>query len=534
MPLNLLFALVGGLWFWFAASLAGYNWIQTLKSPIVVGTVLGLLAGDVETGLITGGSIEMVYLGMVAAGGNIPSDRVFAALIAVPIAIQTGVTPEVAVSIAVPLGVLGVFVNNLRRTINAVFVHWADKYAEKGDTKAVWRCATTYPLIMGFIIRFPLMFVINYFGADFVTSMLGITPAWLLTGFNVMGGMLPALGFATTIFMIGKMKYLPLFIIGFFMVKYLQIPTMAAAIFGICLALLITFIGDEKAFEALSFNKELDAVAKEDEKHLLTQKDVNGVFYRWIWTAELSNSFERMQALAVASSFAPALRKLYTDDAEFEEALKRHLGFFNTQANWGCLIHGTVLAMEEQKAMGAEIPGEMITGIKTGLMGPLAGIGDTLDFGTIQTILFALGASFATTGNVVAIVFPVAFFAVTFCEAKFLFGLGYKLGKESIQKILSGGIINKIIDCASIVGMFMMGALSASIVKVATPLAWTFGDKTVELQATLDAIAPGLLPLSAVFFVFWGIKYKKWTITRCLIILIVASIIGAFLGVFAL
>lgn len=280
MPLNLLFALVGGLWFWFAASLAGYNWIQTLKSPIVVGTVLGLLAGDVETGLITGGSIEMVYLGMVAAGGNIPSDRVFAALIAVPIAIQTGVTPEVAVSIAVPLGVLGVFVNNLRRTINAVFVHWADKYAEKGDAKAVWRCATTYPLIMGFIIRFPLMFVINYFGADFVTSMLDITPAWLLTGFNVMGGMLPALGFATTIFMIGKMKYLPLFIIGFFMVKYLQIPTMAAAIFGICLALLITFIGDEKAFEALSFNKELDAVAKEDEKHLLTQKDVNGVFYR--------------------------------------------------------------------------------------------------------------------------------------------------------------------------------------------------------------------------------------------------------------
>ena len=72
MPLNLLFALVGGLWFWFAASLAGYNWIQTLKPPIVVGTVLGLLAGDVETGLITGGSIEMVYLGMVAAGGNIP------------------------------------------------------------------------------------------------------------------------------------------------------------------------------------------------------------------------------------------------------------------------------------------------------------------------------------------------------------------------------------------------------------------------------------------------------------------------------
>ena len=215
MQLNLFFALVGGLWFWFAASLAGYSWIQTLKSPIVVGTVLGALTGNLETGLITGGSIEMVYLGMVAAGGNIPSDRVFAALIAVPIAIQTGVTPEVAVSIAVPLGVLGVFVNNLRRTVNAVFVHWADKAADEADVKKVWRCATTYPLILGFIIRFPMMFVINYFGADFVTAMLNVMPTWLLTGFNVMGGMLPALGFATTIFMIGKMKYLPLFIIGF-------------------------------------------------------------------------------------------------------------------------------------------------------------------------------------------------------------------------------------------------------------------------------------------------------------------------------
>lgn len=530
MELNLFFAIVSGLWFWFAASLAGYSWIQTLKSPLVIGTVLGLLTGNLETGLVAGGSIEMVYLGMVAAGGNIPSDRCFAALIAIPIAIQTGVTPEVAVSIAVPLGVLGVFVNNLRRTINAVFVHWADKYADKGDAKAVWRCATTYPLIMGFIIRFPLMFVINYFGADFVMKMLEVTPAWLLNGFNVMGGMLPALGFATTIFMIGKMKYLPLFIISYFLVQYLQIPTMAAAIFGICIALLITFMGkDGQALENFSFAK--SEKKPEDEKRLLDKKDVNGVFLRWIWTAELSNSFERMQALAVASSFAPALRKIYTTDEEFEEALKRHLTFFNTQANWGCLIHGTVLAMEEQRAMGSEIPGEMITGIKTGLMGPIAGIGDTLDFGTIQTILFALGASFATAGNAVGIVFPILFAVITFLEARFLFGLGYNLGKESIQKILSSGAINVIIDCASIVGMFMMGALSASIVKVSTPLSWTFGDKAIVLQDTLNAIAPGILPLTAVFFVFWGIKYKKWTITKCLVILIIASIVGAFFGI---
>lgn len=529
MGLNLFFAIVCGLWFWWAAGLAGYSFIQTMKSPLVVGTVLGALTGNLETGVITGGSIEMVYLGMVAAGGNIPSDRVFAALIAVPIAIQTGVSPETAVSIAVPLGVLGVLVNNVRRTVNAIFVHRADTYAEKGDVNAVWRCATVWPLALGFVLRFPLMFVINFFGADFVTTLLGMCPQWLLTGFNVMGGLLPALGFATVVFMIGKMKFLPLFIIGFFLVQYLKIPTMAAAIFGICLALLITFMGEDDTFGSL---RELtDKADAEDNKRLLSASDVNKVFWRWEFTAELSNSFERMQALAVGASFGPALRKLYPNDEDLKAALKRHLAFFNTSGNWGCLIHGTVLAMEEEKAMGAEIPDEIITGVKNGLMGPIAGVGDTVDFGTIQVILFALGASFATQGNVFGVIFPFLFGIVTCCEARALFGLGYKLGRESIQKILSGGVINKLIDCASIVGMFVMGALSANTVKVATPLSWTFGEKTIVLQDTLNSIAPGLLALAAVFFVFWGIKSKKWTITKLLVILIVVSLVGAFLGI---
>lgn len=235
--------------------------------------------------------------------------------------------------------------------------------------------------------------------------------------------------------------------------------------------------------------------------------------------------------MAVCASFAPVLKKLYPDEAELESALKRHLGFFNTNANWGCLIHGTVLAMEEQRASGADVPEEIITGVKNGLMGPLAGVGDTVDFGTVQVILFALGASFATQGNAFGVVFVILFGILTFIEARALFGLGYKLGRESVQKILAGGIVNKLIDCASIVGMFVMGALSANIVKVSTPLSWTFGEKTIVLQDTLNSIAPGLLALAAVMFVFWGIKYKKWTITKLLVILIVVSLVGAFLGI---
>ncbi len=289
----LMLAIVTGLWYWFAAGLAGYTLFSTLKSPLFIGFSLGLLWGDVTTGMIVGASIEMVYLGMVAAGGNIPSDKCLAALIAIPVALQTGVNAEVAVSIAVPLGVIGVLVNNLRRTGNAVLVHKADKYAEEGNTKGIWRCATLYSLIFGFVLRFPIVFVCNFFGADLVQSLLdvipqwlmngltvmgGILPAlgfattiftigknkfnffgadlvqslldvipqWLMNGLTVMGGILPALGFATTIFTIGKNKFLPMFIIGFFMVQYFEISITAAAIFGVCIALLITFMKEDK------------------------------------------------------------------------------------------------------------------------------------------------------------------------------------------------------------------------------------------------------------------------------------------------
>jgi D-glucosaminate-specific PTS system IIC component len=247
---DLVIAIVTGLWYWFGASIAGYTLFPTLKSPLVIGLVLGLLMGDVPKAMMVGASIEMVYLGMIGTGGNIPSDRCVAALIAIPIAIKTGVSPEVAVSIAVPIGILGVFINNIRRTGNAVFAHKADKFAEDCNVKGIWKCASLYPLLFGFVLRFPVVFLANYYGADLISKLLDIIPAWLMSGLNVMGGLLPALGFATIIFTIGKNKFIPLFIIGFFLVQYFKIPITAAAIFGVCIALLITFMNDDKVGEA--------------------------------------------------------------------------------------------------------------------------------------------------------------------------------------------------------------------------------------------------------------------------------------------
>lgn len=269
-----------------------------------------------------------------------------------------------------------------------------------------------------------------------------------------------------------------------------------------------------------------------EKNHLLTQSDVTKTFLRWWWTAELSNSFERMQALAVGASFAPVLRKLYPDDEEFKAALKRHLGFFNTQAIWGCLIHGSVLAIEEERAQGREIPAEVITDFKTGLMGPIAGIGDAIDGGTFLALFSALGASFAAEGNIIGAFFIVMWCAINFCEGMFFFRYGYSLGRESITKVLRGGLIKNIIKAGSILGLFMMGALSAAMVNLQTIVQLDIGGKVIKLQETLDKIAPGLLPLALVFLIYWLMKGKKWSASKILWVLIAACFAVSIVGLF--
>ena len=124
-------ALLAAVWYWLGGSFIGYTIYPIVISPTVIGMVFGFLYGDVTTGLIAGASLEVIYIGMVNAGGNLPADRMLAGLIAIPVVLQTGVDPQVAVSIAIPVGIIGVFLNNIRRTGNAFLIQKADKFAEE-------------------------------------------------------------------------------------------------------------------------------------------------------------------------------------------------------------------------------------------------------------------------------------------------------------------------------------------------------------------------------------------------------------------
>lgn len=269
------------------------------------------------------------------------------------------------------------------------------------------------------------------------------------------------------------------------------------------------------------------------QANVLNKKDLHKIFATWFFSTELSNSYERLQALAFCNAISSGLRKIYKDDEEgFKEALQRHLQFYNSEGTFGCVIHGITLSLEEQKAKGMDMPAEVITGLKTGLMGPLAGIGDTIMWGTLKSIILALACSFALVGNslgaMITFIYPLCIYIFGYNFLK----LGYYVGKESVMRFMKSGVINDIITGSSILGLFMMGALSSSYVKISTPLKLTIQNANpIELQAILNQIAPGLLPLCAIFGIYYYFKNKGQNYNKVLLTIILISMVASFLKV---
>ena len=279
-----------------------------------------------------------------------------------------------------------------------------------------------------------------------------------------------------------------------------------------------------------------------EKKITLTKKDRRSVMIRSQFL-QGSWNYERMQNGGWAYSLIPALKKLYPNKEDGAAALKRHLEFFNTHPYIAAPILGVTLALEEDRANGVDIDDAAIQGVKIGMMGPLAGIGDPVFWFTVRPILGAIAASLATGGSIVA---PLFFFIVwNAIRIGFLWytqEFGYKKGAE-ITSDLGGGMLQTITKGASILGMFVMGILvqrwtnisfplvvskvpldekayvhfpegavsgkqlqeilSAALAK--TPLA---PEKVTTLQDNLNGLVPGLAALLLTFACMWLLKRK--------------------------
>lgn len=242
--MNILFiSTMMGLYYWICRLRFGYTFSSALLQPVSIGVFVGLITGQMALAMKIGAALQLVYLGVTSTpGGNVPNDPALAGCIAIPLGVMANMSPELAVALAIPFGILGVFVDQLRRTTNSFWVHLADKYAADANTAGIMRCAFLYPAIVGLLIRFPAVFLVNYLGASAAETVISSIPSTLTHAFEIMGGILPAMGFALTIQVIGKKELIPFFLVGYFMVIYLNVSVMGMAIFGTCAALIISMI----------------------------------------------------------------------------------------------------------------------------------------------------------------------------------------------------------------------------------------------------------------------------------------------------
>lgn len=272
----------------------------------------------------------------------------------------------------------------------------------------------------------------------------------------------------------------------------------------------------------------------EQNKVSLSKKDVVKSFWRWTFFSHANYNYERLEATGLVHAFKPIINKLYKDDPEeFKACLLRHMQFFNTEPHIGGCIPGMVIAMEEERANGANIPDEAINGVKIGLMGPFAGIGDTLWQGTLTPILLAFGISLGSQGNLLGpIIYTILMMSIMLSVAYWCWMKGYYLGKEGISNILGNNLMAQIITGASVMGAIVLGALSAQFVSVSSPLIIAIGEMQLGLQADVfDKLFLGILPLSVTLITLYLLKNRKMKATTVMLILVIAGVVLGTLGI---
>lgn len=219
--------LCGGLGGWY-----------TLGRPLVSGMVIGIIMGDVQTGIIMGAAIQMLYIGLVTPGGAMPADVNFASWIGIPLAMAAGAGTEFALALAVPLSTLGVFAVYGLCAINLFFVHKQDAYIEKGELDKAARIPIVGQ-ITNIVLRFIPILVINYFGADLVTKLVEIMPLWLTDILQIFANMLPLVGFMLLMrTLVKKDLDLIYFVLGFILVSVANIGMIPIVIAALVIAYL--------------------------------------------------------------------------------------------------------------------------------------------------------------------------------------------------------------------------------------------------------------------------------------------------------
>jgi mannose/fructose/N-acetylgalactosamine-specific phosphotransferase system component IID len=265
-----------------------------------------------------------------------------------------------------------------------------------------------------------------------------------------------------------------------------------------------------------------------NEKSLLDKKTLHKSYVRWMMYNLVATSYEFLEAFGFAYAMEPVLKKLYANDQEeFIAAMKRHSVFYNTEPQIGALVNGITVGLEEQRAMGnQEINGDFINSLKIGLMGPLAGIGDSMIPGMLIPILLSIGMGLASGGNPLGPIFYiVAYNLIMVLGSRYLFYKGYELGTKSVD-LFTGKVAQRVTQAITVLGTIVTGGVAASYVKIPLAIKIQMRGSTLDVQKILDGIYPSIVPLLVVILSWWLMAKKHVSAVK----LILGYFVVAFLG----
>ncbi|MEG2330574.1 PTS system mannose/fructose/sorbose family transporter subunit IID [Anaerorhabdus sp.] len=288
----------------------------------------------------------------------------------------------------------------------------------------------------------------------------------------------------------------------------------------------------------------------------ITKKTLNSSFWRWFYGNLTCFSHEHMQTFGYMWSMLPIIQELYDTKDEQAEKLTTYYPFFNTEPQIGSIVVGITAGLEEARANGnSEIDDEMINGIRAGLMGPLAGIGDSLIVGTYIPVLLGIALGLAEGGSIIGPLFYIVVWNVTsIWFQKFIYNKGYELGGSAVEVIV-GEQATALRESVIIMGQVIVGAMAASWVNISTALVLTTAGATGEkmvlakngvdivtekfdttkdvlLQASLDGAFPKILTMLFVLFCWWLMAKKNVTPIKVMGLMIVIAIVGVLVGFF--
>lgn len=273
-----------------------------------------------------------------------------------------------------------------------------------------------------------------------------------------------------------------------------------------------------------------NGINNQDRK--LTNKDLWKVFFNQL-TIRGANNYERQQNAGFTQAMIPVIEKVYDNPEDKKEAYERHMEYFLTQDMISAVPIGVAAAMEERYAIEGDIDPDSINSVKTALMGPLAGLGDSLLNGTARPLLAGLAISMVSAG--LGWVGPI-FFILTMGFVSLgvrYFGVfqGYKQGVKFVEKIQSSGLISKISDLAAIAAYTIVGGFVPLLVYINIPIEYSSGETVLSIQGALDDLMPGLLGLLYTLLMYVLITKKKISAVKLILITMVVGIVGAWFGI---